>query len=249
MSFSLIKQALTESKFSPTTRQKIDVLTQQLGKEKAMRIVESFEITPDDYETWLNVILGYAEEEGINISRKGDFMEVAGAVLENDPVPMDIEMQGAVIKTLWNNYKAQQSHSKVQRAVRAKEEEEQLKYALKKFSSKGQDKKPSWEQEGNWSKQQKRQEQAFLRTKNKSQENEESGFAQMFKASQGIEDEQYSDDAYDSMYDAVEGLMDEAKEAARYGQFEEADQIRWRALRAIGNHNPKVRNWVQSFDF
>lgn len=220
MSFSLIKQALTESKFSPTTRQKIDVLTQQLGKEKAMRIVESFEITPDDYETWLNVILGYAEEEGINISRKGDFMEVAGAVLENDPVPMDIEMQGAIIKTLWNNYKAQQAHSKVQRVARAREEEEQLKYALKKFSSKG-------------------------------QENEESqpAFAQAYKASQGMEEEQYSDDAYDAMHDAVDELMDEAKEAARYGQFKEAEQLRWKAIAAVGNHNPKISNWLHDFDF
>ena len=286
MSFSLIKQALTESKFSPTTRQKIDVLTQQLGREKAMRIVESFEITPDDYETWLNVILGYAEEEGINIKRKGDFMEVAGAVLENDPVPMDIEMQSAVLKTLWANYKAQQSHSKVQGAIRAKEEEEQLKYALKKFSKKGMEEEQYYNHEDpdhpsriipdedldyyshSHSIMDRRGGDYRIKSKynNKNDrypthdemnrikdvtgdEDEEAQFAQLYKASQGMEDEQYSDDAYDAMYDAVDELMDEAKEAARYGQFDEADRLRWRALTAVGNHNPKVRNWVQSFDF
>lgn len=293
MSFSLIKQALTESKFSPTTRRKIDVLTQQLGKEKAMRIVESFEITPDDYETWLNVVLGYAEEEGININKKSDFMEVAGAVLENDPVPMDIEMQSAVLKTLWNNYKAQQSHSKVQRAVRAKEEEEQLSYALSKLKDRqarnddlkgivGRDFNPEYDSislgghdEPQWGGEMDNYEPSIRRKYSKFREpskdemsadikvnddsyisrygrtieDEEAAFAQAYKTAQGMEDEQYSDDAYDSMYDALEDIMDDAKEAARYGQFERAENLRWKALNAIGNHNPRVSNWIREFDF
>lgn len=133
MSFTLLKSAIIESKFSATKKQTINVLEQQLGKKAAQSILESYQVSQQDYDTWLDVIQGYAAEEGININRKSDFQEVAFAVLENDPAPIDFDMQEAIVNTLWVNLKAKKQHSKVEKVARAKEEEEQLKYAIGKM--------------------------------------------------------------------------------------------------------------------
>lgn len=162
MSLRLIKEAVTDSKYSPNKKKTISILEQAMGKTIARSIVESYQVTPDDYTKWLEVIKGYAADNGINIRTKVTFIDTAFAVLENDPAPLSSDMQEAIVNTLWAHFKAAQQHSRVERAGRAQEEEEQLEYALKKM-------------------------------KGYSEENEESGFAQIFKASKGVENEEYGD--------------------------------------------------------
>lgn len=138
------------------------MLERIMGKESARRVVEAYQVTPDDYTQWLEIIKGYAADEGINIRTKAAFADTAFAVLENDPAPLAEDMKEAIVDTLWTHFKAAQQHSKVLKAGRAQEEEEQLKYALRKM-------------------------------RGKTEENEESGFAQMLKQSTGMEDEEYDD--------------------------------------------------------
>jgi hypothetical protein len=133
MSLKLLQEAVLKSKYSDTKNKTITTLEHALGKEQARRIVEAYQVSEDDYDKWLDVIAGYARDEGYKLSKKADFSEIAGGVLENDPAPIDQDMQAAIINTLWAKYKAQQSHSKVQKVVKAREEEEQLKYALKRM--------------------------------------------------------------------------------------------------------------------
>ncbi len=133
MKLNLIKQA---AKHKPVGRKKeiFESVSEILGSEKAEQLFENFDVQPSDYKKWLEVIRGYAAEEGINIKRKNDFYDVAFAVLENDPLILDPGTQEAVVNTLWATYKTEQQHEKVQKVIRAKEEEEQLKYALRKMS-------------------------------------------------------------------------------------------------------------------
>lgn len=134
MLLNLIKNAVNESKYSSHKKKTISTITEAVGSaEIARRIVEAYQVGPSDYNKWLDVILGYARENGYNLSRKATFQDVAYGVLENDPAPIDIDMQDAIVNTLWANFKAQQQQSKVDKVHRAKEEEEQLKYALKKM--------------------------------------------------------------------------------------------------------------------
>lgn len=162
MSLKLIKEAVIDSNFSSTKKRTISMLESIIGKKSTRRIVESYQVSPDDYTQWLEVIKGYAADEGINIRTKSAFADTAFAVLENDPAPLAEDMKEAIVNTLWAHYKAEQQHSKVLKAGRAQEEEEQLKYALRKM-------------------------------RNRSEENEESGFGQMLKASLGTEEEEYDD--------------------------------------------------------
>ncbi|MGZ8924555.1 MAG: hypothetical protein ACXW2E_01600 [Nitrososphaeraceae archaeon] len=134
MTFKLIKEAVIQTKYSPTKLKTLTTLEKAVGdKRTAHRIFESYQISSDDYSKWLDVIIGYASENNLNIKSKNVFLDTAFAVLENDPAGIDYDMQEHVAKTLWANYKAKLEHSKVEKAVRAKEEEEQLTYAIKKM--------------------------------------------------------------------------------------------------------------------
>lgn len=137
MSLKLLKTAVTTTKFSNTQKQTIKKLEESVGSDLTKYLIESYQVTPADYAKWLKVVVGYAKDEGMNLSKKNDFMDIAGAVLENDPQPIDADMQEAIMNTLWKNFQANKSHEKVQKVVRAKEEEEQLKYALDKMTNRG----------------------------------------------------------------------------------------------------------------
>jgi hypothetical protein len=134
MKLDLIKNAASQSNHNKYQRGLIESVTNIIGKEKTIAIFESFDITLEDYDNWLSVIRGYASEQGINIKSKTAFQDVAFAVLENDPLVLDEDVQQAVVNTLWQRQKADQSHSKVQQFARQKEEEEQMEYALRKMS-------------------------------------------------------------------------------------------------------------------
>jgi hypothetical protein len=133
MAFKLLQEATHQSKFSDNKKKTIMELEQAVGKEAARRLVEAYQVSEEDYVKWLDVVRGFAKDEGLNIKTKNIFAEVAGSVLENDPAPIDEDMKAAIINVLWAKFKAQLTHSKVEKVSRAKEEEEQLNFALKKM--------------------------------------------------------------------------------------------------------------------
>lgn len=134
MSLSLFQQVVKANSHVSESRSKmVETVSTILGKKSAKKIFESYQVSQDDYSKWLEVVLGYAADEGINIKNKGNFFEVAFSVLENDPVGIDYELQETIANKLWVDYKAHQQHQKVSKVVQAKEEEEQLKYAIKKM--------------------------------------------------------------------------------------------------------------------
>ncbi len=199
--FNLLKQAVAESKFSPNTKQKIKALQEAVGVEAAARIIEAYEVSPDDYSKWLEVVVGYARDNGMNIKRKADFQDVAYAVLENDPAMLDQDMQDAVVNTIWANYKAQQQHSKVQKISRAREEEEQLMFAIKKIAGKEEEGSSRSAPEGSCG-------------GRRAQENEESSdFAQSYRAA--FQDEEYDEDddiRWEDNYETDDDNWDEAQD-------------------------------------
>lgn len=135
MKLELLKNASIKAKQIDGYKQDIlESVTQILGVNKANKICESFDVQSDDYDKWLEVIRGYSQDQGINISKKTQFQDVAFAVLDNDPKMLDDSIKEAIVDTLWARQKVDKSHSRVERAARAREEEEQLKYALRKMS-------------------------------------------------------------------------------------------------------------------
>lgn len=137
MLLNMIREAVTASKLDPASKELVGVLENKVGRDAALRIVEGYQISPEDYTTWLDVITGYARDNGLNIKRKNDFYDIAFSVLENDPQSLDEEAQQAVVNSLWVKYKAQEQDGKVQKVLQAREEEEQLKYAIDKLKNRG----------------------------------------------------------------------------------------------------------------
>ncbi len=220
MSLSLFQQVVkANSRVSESRSKMVETVSTILGKNSAKKIFESYQVSQDDYSKWLEVILGYAADEGINIKNKGNFFEVAFSVLENDPAGIDYELQETIANKLWVDYKAHQQHQKVSKIVQAKEEEEQLEYALKKMKGEvdDEDDVPSWEKEGDWSKQMKRQEQEFYKQQRQSSSEDEESYDQSvpahawstnsgsskftskhFEDEWGIDEPQYDEEDYDS---------------------------------------------------
>ncbi len=136
MKLDMLQNATKSMKQQNKNKQSIvESVSSILGVDRATKLFESFEVTPADYDKWLDVITGYAREEGINIRTKTGFQDVAYAVLENDPLLLDQEVQDAVVNTLWAKQKVNQQHSKVEGFAKQREEEEQLQYALKQLKS------------------------------------------------------------------------------------------------------------------
>lgn len=95
-----------------------------------------FEISPQDYSRWLEVIVDVANDDGQSINTKRNFMQIAlDYVLDNDPkiesLGGDAEaLKGQIADTLWQTYKASKAHKAVASGVgdtirQAREEEEE----------------------------------------------------------------------------------------------------------------------------
>lgn len=141
MKLSLLSKVLNSCAIASETRlDTFESVSDLLGKESTKRIFETYEVSQHDYAIWLDVIKGFAEEEGINIKLKRNFEEVASSVLENDPAGIDEELQGPIIQKLWLDYRSSLTHDRVNKVVRSQEEEEQLHYALNQMKRKKSDK-------------------------------------------------------------------------------------------------------------
>lgn len=135
MSFKLIREAQAIAKLG-TKAQFAKQVQQILGVQSILEAIEpaAFEITPQDYQQWLTAIIEIAAERGMNVSKKNDFTDLAHDLLDNDP-KLDalggdrMRAQQTVVSALWQAYKVNQAHTKVQSSVagavnQAREDEE-----------------------------------------------------------------------------------------------------------------------------
>ena len=137
MKLNLIKSAVFESDIAKRHNKRIvETVINKLGKRAAYRIFETYESNPKDYSKWLDVIVGYAKDEGVKLNNKSNFFDVAFAVLENDPANIDHNLQEAIANKLWIDYKASKQQSKIDRLHKVAREEEQLSYAIKRMKKK-----------------------------------------------------------------------------------------------------------------
>ena len=132
MKLDLIKSAVFESAISKhEEKSNIKEMADMIGMDAAKYIFEAYQASPEDYNKWLDVIIGYAQDEGIKINKKTNFQEVAFAVLENDPAgSFDSDLQDAIVNKLWMDYKAHCQQTKIDKLNRVAQEEEQLAYAI-----------------------------------------------------------------------------------------------------------------------
>jgi hypothetical protein len=109
----------------------LEVVKSALGKDSIAAVMENaYTPSPEEYTQWLDVIQGYARDTGRNINKKGDFFDVAGAVLDNvDEMPHS--MQYPVMKKLWLNSQAQKHDKKIAGIAQAAEEEERVACAAR----------------------------------------------------------------------------------------------------------------------
>lgn len=215
MSFNLLTEAIYDARFDPHTKKSIQVLEQTLGKNKARTIIEGYQIKPSDYKKWLGVIKGYAYDEGIRLGTKSLFVEVARAVLENDPAPIDVSMQDAIANALWAQFKAQQQHSKVEKITKAQEEEEQLTYALNRMRG-------GYEEE---------EDQMYYRDNMRSGCEDEEQFAHQFEdmefgdtnEEEDWNEDQFSGSHYNNFDDNLDDFEEDNDDYPDYPEYEEEE--------------------------
>jgi hypothetical protein len=130
MALSLLRDIHVKTTLAPKERELLETLQTAVGAKSLSSLVEQvYRPTDADYSKWLDVIRGYAKDGGMNINKKTDFLDIAGAVLENDPLNPPYSMHSAIMNKLWLNFKASRSDAKIEKAAAAQEEEERLSQA------------------------------------------------------------------------------------------------------------------------
>lgn len=127
--FRLLKEAQIVSKLNQSELKVLETARVALGKASIADLVESFNPSNEDYVEWLRVIAEEGAARDVALTRKGDFMDLAFEVLENDPKAPPYEMQEMIVNKLWNDYKAARHGARIEKVARAQEEEEALRAA------------------------------------------------------------------------------------------------------------------------
>jgi hypothetical protein len=137
MNLKLLKSVVFEtSTATHHDKRIINAVVKKLGYTAAHRIFEVYDIQPTDYTKWLDVIIGYAKDEGIKLTNKSTFFDVALAVLGNDPANIDHNLQEAIVNKLWIDYKSTNQQTKIDKLHKVAREEEQLSYAINRIRGK-----------------------------------------------------------------------------------------------------------------
>jgi hypothetical protein len=133
MSLRLIREAQAKSTLTADEYRLLNVVKDALGKDSITSVMESYMPTPEDYATWLDVIQGYARDAGISLNKKSAFLDIAGAVLENDPNEPPYSMQQAIMNKLWLDQQAARHTKKIAQVAQAAEDEERVAQAARTF--------------------------------------------------------------------------------------------------------------------
>jgi hypothetical protein len=135
MAFKLIKEAQARASLDPTQLKILETFKKELGVDSITGLMENtYRPTQEDYKKWLDVVLGYAKDSGLNINKKGDFLDIAGAVLENDPLEPPYSMHEAIMNKLWLDFRASKHSAKIEKVARAQEEEERIAQSVQSFA-------------------------------------------------------------------------------------------------------------------
>lgn len=137
--FRLLKEAQIVSKLDQSELKVLESARAALGKASIADLVESFSPSNEDYVEWLRVIAEEGAARGVTLTRKGDFVDLAFEVLENDPMAPPYEMQEMIVNKLWNDYKAARHGARIEKVARAQEEEEALRAADEFANSEAED--------------------------------------------------------------------------------------------------------------
>lgn len=179
MALKLIREAHLASTLSKDELKALSIIKEATGKDTiAAMLNEAFVPTADDFDAWMRVVVGEAQDRGINLNKRAEFMQLVMDVLENDPANPPFEMQEAIAKKLWADYKAAKDEVRINKMAAAREEEEQAEKARKLIAS--------------------RYAQGPTAVMPQADEDEESGFEQAYKAAKGMEEEEDGNDWYDS---------------------------------------------------
>ncbi len=118
--FTLIREAEARLKLGAKAKE-LDNVRQILGVSSLTEMMSpsDFEITPADYQEWLKAIIEIAQERGLNVSKKIDFMDLAHDLLDDDP---KLDALGGdrmmakrnIVNALWQAYRVNQAHNAVQ---------------------------------------------------------------------------------------------------------------------------------------
>lgn len=132
MSLKLIREAQLRTTLSDAEIKALSVIKEAVGASTIVDIVEeSFTPSADDYDAWLRVVVGEAQDRGINLNKRSEFMQLVMDVLENDPAMPPVEMQEAIAQKMWQDYKAAKDEVRINKIAQAKEEEEKVEAARK----------------------------------------------------------------------------------------------------------------------
>jgi len=137
MTFKLIREAQILAKLGDKAARAQQIKT-ILGLSSITTLAEDaaedFQITPQHYQQWLQTVMSIAQERGITLAKRQNFNEIAFEILDNDSLVDalggDAEAtKGNILKALWQAYKVNQAHDKVQSHVggiidKAREDEE-----------------------------------------------------------------------------------------------------------------------------
>lgn len=135
MSLKLIREALLHATLSDADIKALSIIKEATGAESIVDLVsESFTPSADDFDAWMRVVVGEAQDRGINLSKKANFMELVMDVLENDPAMPPIEMQEAIATKLWQDYQSAKNEVRINKIAAAKEEEEKVAAARKQIA-------------------------------------------------------------------------------------------------------------------
>lgn len=173
MSLKLIREATLRATLTDADLKALTTLRDAIGATSIVDIVnEAFTPSRDDYDAWMRVVVGEAQDRGVNLNSKAEFMKLVMAVLEDDPAMPPLEMQSIIAKKLWQDYNAAKEEVRINKIAQAKEEEEKVDAARKQIAdrfAKGPTTTPVMPG---------------------ASDEEESGFAQAMKTAIGMEDEQ-----------------------------------------------------------
>jgi hypothetical protein len=131
MTLKLLREVQLKTTLAPEERKILETLKAAVGAESIVSLVETaFRPTDADYAKWLDVIRGYANDAGLNINKRSDFMDIAGAVLEAAPEDIPYTMHSPIMSKLWLRFKASRDDAKIEKQARAQEEEERVTQAI-----------------------------------------------------------------------------------------------------------------------
>lgn len=140
MSLKLIREAQAISRLGSKAAE-AKALQEALGAASITDVADLFEafdpsahqITPEDYQTWMEVLQAEAADRGVDLNKKMNFEDLAHLMFENDPrmddLGIDDMTKQKIVSAMWSSFKASKAHNSVTRGVdraigRAREEEE-----------------------------------------------------------------------------------------------------------------------------